>query len=135
MKKNFSLWALALLSVSAWANDVPGMLVQNNDGSRVEVGIDQIRSIRFLDGQMIISHKDDTQQSLLVDAIAEIRFGSLTTALESLMRDNHDGQVTILNLAGEVIYQGSATSSLLPASLKGIYIISIDGQRHKVNIQ
>lgn len=136
MKKNLLLpLAIAMPWLSAFADDVPSMLVQQRDGGKLEVSIEEIRSIKFDGGQMLILHRDNTTQSLALDDIEQITFGSVAAAIEALTHDA-SGTLTITSLAGEVIYQGSAQADAhFPASLSGTYIITLDGQSHKVNIK
>ena len=136
MKKNLLLlWAISMPWLSAYADDVPAMLVQQRDGATQEVSIDKVRSIKFDGGQMLILHRDNSVLSLALDDIEQITFSSVATAIEALTSDA-SGTVTITNLAGEVIYQGSSKDDAhFPASLSGTYIITLDGQSHKVNIK
>lgn len=119
----------------AYADDVPAMLVQQRDGGTQEVSIDRVRSIKFDGGQMLILHRDNSVLSLALDDIEQITFSSVAAAIETLTSDA-SGTVTITSLAGEVIYQGSSKDDAhFPASLRGTYIITLDGQSHKVNIK
>ena len=134
MNKFLSALLVALPALSALADQVPGMLVHRTDGTQVEVPIAQIRSIRFSDGQMVISQRDDTCQAILLDQISQISFGSITEAIESLTLHAADRDITITDLSGRVLYSGPAQSDQLPTTLRGACIIIVDGVGHKVTI-
>ena len=135
IKKCFIVTGIALATLSAHADEVPGMVVQKTDGSRVELAISSISKITFADGQMVVNAKDDTQKMLSLDDISQISFCSIISAIEALTHNNSDATVVITNLSGQIVYKGPASSALLPASLKGVYVITVNGESHTVTIK
>lgn len=124
----------ALSPLFSYADEVPGLLLQKSDGSQVEVEIAKIRSIRFADGNMIISHTDATLQSFPLVDIAQICFGNVTEAIQLVTLHTQNSEVTITSLSGELIYAGPAHSSDLPVLPQGTYVFTVDGVAQKVAI-
>lgn len=126
---------VVMFPLCSMADDVPGMLVHKTDGNSLEVEIANISSIKFNDGLMVINGKDNSQQCLPLDDISQITFSTIETAISSLTRGVKSGVVTITNLSGQIVYKGKVGASELPTSLKGVYIITVNGQSHKVTIK
>jgi len=127
--------AIAHISVCAIADELPGMVIQTNDGKSTSVDITSIRSIKYKDGVMLINKKDNNLQSVNVDDVSSITFGSITTAIESINGDKADSPIIVSDLTGKVVYKGTSKDASSLNLQKGTYIISSEGQKRKVFIK
>ena len=119
----------------AFAEETPGLLIQKSDGSQVELRLSEIRSIKFGNGQMIVNGKDSAEQVFRVDDISKMTFCDIITAIKSLSCNAESGEVIVTDLSGKVVYKGKSGSVNVPTTLKGTFIITVDGQSHKVTVK
>lgn len=133
MRKNIFIMAFGLMSLSAMADNVPGVVVTKTDGSTIQVPISATRSIKFADGNMIINKTDNTKQTVSLDDVELVTFSSISAAIKTIAGDSNK-QMIVTDLSGRVVYKGDSQSNNIPTSLHGVYIITVDGQSHKISI-
>lgn len=121
-------------SFGSYAEEVPGIIVNKGDGSKITVVLSDLRSIKFSEGNMVINMKDEVGQTVSLDEIESITFEDVVTAINTLSVDAKDDHVVVTDLAGRIIYKGRAESARSVGGLHGIYIITVNGKSHKVSI-
>lgn len=134
MKKVFLLYSALLCSLSCFADETPGIIINKSDGSSITVATSSLRSIKFNDGKMIVNMKDDSQQFVNLDDITNITFENIVTAINSITEGSSDSFVTVSDLSGRILYNGKANENMNKDNLRGIYIITTNGKSHKVKI-
>lgn len=120
------------------ADEVPGITISKTDGSNISLPTNELRSIKFKEGSMIVNMKDDSQQLFSVDDIANITFGDIITAINTITNDQPDTPITITDLSGRIIYKGNASNIHCPApntQLTGTFIINANGKSRTVIIK
>jgi len=135
MKKVLITLGLALSQMSAFADEVPGLIIEKEDGTNVSVNITSLQNIKFADGKMIITQKDNSTQSIDLDNITIMTFGSISTAVKAITGNVNDQDIVVTDLSGKVIYKGKSNNFNTSNALKGIYIITVNGESHKVLIK
>lgn len=133
MKRIVFLFAVGMIALAAWADDIPALVVMTSEGERTQIDITKLRSLKFNDGNMIIYGKDDSRKTVNVDDVARMTFSSITAAIESVRTD--DSVITVYDLSGKKVFRGRNTDSLQQTDLKGIFIISYQGTSRKVLIK
>lgn len=123
------------LDISAEGNTT-GIIVNKSDGSTVSIAIQQLQSIKFSDGNVIVRMKDNTQQSFNIDDITNMTFGDIATAIRVLSDNNiKSNKLIITDIIGHIIYNGTVANATATCNLpNGIYIISVEGKSRKVII-
>ena len=128
-----------LCPLSMFADDVtPGITVNRTDGSSISVAINELQSIKFAEGNMIVKMNDNSQQTFIIDDITNITFNDITTAIKALTSSSLTGEskVTITDLSGRTVYNGTAEQSPAQGQLPaGIYIITANGKSCKLMIK
>lgn len=138
MKKQFITLIILFFCLNISAEDTtPGIIVNKSDGSTVSIAIQQLQSIKFADGNMIVRMKDDTQQSYNIDDITNMTFGDIATAIKVLTDDKvTTGKLLITDITGRIVYNGTAVNATTANNLpNGIYVITTNGKSYKVMIK
>lgn len=138
MKKQFITLIILFFCLNISAEDTtPGIIVKKSDGSTVSIAIQQLQSIKFADGNMIVRMKDDTQQSYNIDDITNMTFGDIATAIKVLTDDKvTTGKLLITDITGRIVYNGTAVNATTANNLpNGIYVITTNGKSYKVMIK
>ena len=126
------------LPLVTMADEVPGITISKTDGSNISLPTNELRSIKFKEGSMIVNMKDDSQQLFSVGDIANITFGDIITAINTITNDQPDTPITITDLSGRIIYKGNAsnTQHLTPNTQQtGTFIINANGKSRTVIIK
>lgn len=135
MRKYSLILLLASLPLVLSADDtVSGLVVTKTNGERVEVAIAHLRSIKFGSDTMVLYRQSAQPISVPLSEVQSLTFGDIITAIRTVFGLETEGTLTITDLAGRVVYRGSATSDL-PRSLRGTYILSQGGRSQKVVIK
>lgn len=134
MKKIILLYSAFLCSLSCFADETPGIIINKSDGSSITVATSSLRSIKFNDGKMVINMKDDSQQLVSLEDITNITFEDIVTAISSITEGSSDSSVTVSDLSGRILFKGNAKDKTDMSNLRGIYIITANGKSHKVKI-
>ncbi len=134
MKKTFITIVAMLCAISTFADGTPGLIVHKTDGSSISISTSALRNIKFSDGAMVVNMKDNSQQTISVDDISDMTFGSISSAITFITEGKKEEQIVITDLAGRVIYRGNANECGQLGTLDGIYVITINGVSHKVRI-
>lgn len=129
-----SLCTLAALS-NAVADDKPGMVIKTTTGEN-SVAIDNISSIRYGEGTMIVNLKSGGQETFRLPDVEKMTFTSLPTAIKRLTTELAGAQqFVVTDTAGKVVLRGTTDAngnvSEMP-QMKGIYIITVAGKSNKV---
>lgn len=133
-RKSLSTIAALLCSLSIFAEETPGIIINKSDGTSITISTTSLRNIKFSDGNMVVKMKDDTQQLIDVDDITIITFADITTAIHTITDGNTETQIVITDLTGKVVYQGNAETENALSTLEGIFIVTANGKSHKVKI-
>lgn len=129
-----SLCTLAACS-SIMADDKPGMVVKTTTGEN-SISIDNISSIRYGEGTMIITLKSGGQETFNLAEVEKMTFTSLPTAIKRIAAElTGVQQFVVADTTGKVILRGTTDANGnvtdMP-QLKGIYIITVAGRSNKV---
>lgn len=135
MKTLIKVLLLAVLPSFAMADNVPGIIITKTDGSKVTVDISTVKSIKFRNGEMLITRKSSDSQSVALEEVSTMTFGSIASAINLVTASNKNTLVTVSDMSGKILYQGKACNYTQPNNLKGTYIIATSGKSHKVTIK
>lgn len=148
MKKLFLSGILSFSLLTLWADDVqPALVVSCLDGTETSVALADIRTIRFVDGKMCFLLQGE-EQSIAVDAIASVTFGSISTAIETLLGESLPKQLTVTDLSGKVLFRYQPSEAItdvaallrqigeqLPSAENRTYLLQLDGVVQKISIR
>lgn len=126
---------LAMASLGAVADETKGIVVTMKDGNSVSVELSQLRSIKFDGEQMVINKVDGQKQTVALSDVKVLEFKSIVTAIQTVVGQGSDGQITVTDLSGKKVYSGKASGFGTDSKLKGYYIINANGKSHKVLIK
>ena len=139
MKKRLFVFVLAFVIIVpkalAVADNTPAMLITKTDSTQVAIEIATLRSIKFSDGMMVVTAQTGTQQTVNLDDIAVITFGSMTTAVETLVPQGSTEHLMITDLAGRVVYEGTAQGFAQHDGLRGVYVVKVGTRSYKVAVK
>lgn len=135
MKKLIMCLCTLAVCVNAVADDKPGMVIKTTMGES-SVTIDNISSIRYGEGTMIVNLKSGGQETFNLADVEKMTFTSLPTAIKRVMAELTGAQqFVVTDTAGKVILRGTTDADgnvgEMP-QLKGIYIITVAGKSNKV---
>lgn len=135
MKKLIMCLCTLAVCVNAVADDKPGMVIKTTTGES-SVTIDNISSIRYGEGTMIVNLKSGGQETFNLADVEKMTFTSLPTAIKRVMAELTGAQqFVVTDTAGKVILRGTtdANGNVTDVpQLKGIYIITVAGKSNKV---
>lgn len=81
MKKTVTLLLSMLCTLGSFADETPGIVINKSDGTNLTLPTTSLRSIKFGDGEMLLSMKNGTQHVVSLNEITDIVFGDATTAI------------------------------------------------------
>lgn len=144
-----AMFALAAFSFGVSAQSI---VINENEGTPVELDVEGLRSISFKDGKMVVSYSDGTDKSYVMSTISRLDFDDKTgVGMVSLM----DGKVSYSEESGLLVVAGTENSHLSVYNLggtlvidkvieqpvetvdlsglqKGIYLLRLDGKTIKI---
>ncbi len=144
-----AIFALAAFSFGVSAQSI---VINENEGTPVELDVEGLRSISFKDGKMVVSYSDGTDKSYVMSTISRLDFDDKTgVGMVSLM----DGKVSYSEESGLLVVAGTENSHLSVYNLggtlvidkvieqpvetvdlsglqKGIYLLRLDGKTIKI---
>lgn len=144
-----AIFALVAFSFGASAQSI---VINENEGTPVELDVEGLRSISFKDGKMVVSYSDGTDKSYVMSTISRLDFDDKTgVGMVSLM----DGKVSYSEESGLLVVAGTENSHLSVYNLggtlvfdkvieqpvetvdlsglqKGIYLLRLDGKTIKI---
>lgn len=144
-----AIFALAAFSFGVSAQSI---VINENEGTPVELDVEGLRSISFKDGKMVVSYSDGTDKSYVMSTISRLDFDDKTgVGMVSLM----DGKVSYSEESGLLVVAGTEDSHLSVYNLggtlvidkvieqpvetvdlsglqKGIYLLRLDGKTIKI---
>lgn len=111
-----------------------GIIVKKTDGSCVSIPLSQLRSIKFSETEMLVNKTDNTQLTIEVSDIVSMDFEDIVSAIKTIMGDNADENLSVVDPSGRVIYNGAAGKFSSDACTPGVYVIKTDKNTYKVKI-
>ncbi len=145
---------LAIFALAAFSSGVSAqsIVINENEGTPVELDVEGLRSISFKDGNMVVSYSDGTDKSYAMSTISRLDFddktgvemvslmdGKVSYSEESgllVVTGTEDSHLSVYNLGGtlvidKVIEQPVETVDLSGLQ-KGIYLLRLDGKTIKI---
>lgn len=126
---------LGMQAVFAMADDeVPALCIGSQNGED-QIELSEIRSIKYIEDDMVVCLKDGTTMVFAMDEIVVMELGSMVTYIRSAAsQPEGNGSYRITDLSGKLVAKGKVKGNkqiALPAK-KGIYVVTIGGQSQKV---
>ncbi|MBQ0058032.1 MAG: hypothetical protein KBT20_10295 [Bacteroidales bacterium] len=124
MRKVLLLVIAFMASALSFAEDtVASMVVTKTDGSECALALSNVRSIKFDEGKMKINLAEGCE-TIAVDEISIITFGDMPSAIAAIAGKDGSQMLTVLDMAGNVVFNGCVSSWSSENKLHGIYVIN-----------
>lgn len=128
---------VAMMAVSAYADDVPTLKVTTDDAEQHMV-LSTIKSIKYSGTDMIVYFKDDTQKTFSVNEVSMMSFDSINEQLAAIRTlTASEGPCVITDINGRLVWsseQGMNAYEVLKGR-SGMYIIKVGNESRKVIIK
>lgn len=149
--KKYLLVLAAFLALSA---NMAGqsIVINEKEGSPVEISVEGLRSITFDDGRMVATYDDGTTESYVMSEISRLDFEETSgVKMVSLMEgkvsysastgllvvgNTEGGTLSIMDLGGTVVMEQKLESPVetidLSSLQKGVYLLRLDSKTIKI---
>ncbi|MBO4499616.1 MAG: T9SS type A sorting domain-containing protein [Bacteroidaceae bacterium] len=128
------------------------VIINETEGSKIELSIDSLRSITFKDGKMVATYDNGAETSYLMSEIGRLDFDSTTdvnmvSAMEGkltyspasgimVIANSQDKTLCIYTLGGTAVLSQKISSPIETIDVsgleKGIYLLKLDGKTIKI---
>lgn len=146
------LLALAAFLVMSANVDGQSIVINENEGSPVEISVDGLRSITFDEGRMVATYNDGTTESYVMSEISRLDFEessgvrmvslmegrvSYSASTGLLVVGNAEGSsLSVMDLGGTVVMEQELESPVETVDLsslqKGVYLLRLDSKTIKI---
>lgn len=146
------LFAFAVFLVTAADMAGQSIVINEKEGSPVEISVEGLRSITFDDGKLVATYNDGTAESYLMSEISRLDFEetsgvgmvslmegkmSYSSSTGLLVVGNAEGsKLSIIDLGGTVVMESEIESPVetidLSSLQKGVYLLRLDSKTIKI---